>query len=239
MTHQPIKRLVPSAERAILFVHGIAGTPHYFSDFVERIPDSVSVYNMLLDGHGKGVQDFAHTSMRIWETQVRLAVEELSSTHQSIDIVAHSMGTLFAIEQAIRHPKIKKLFLLAVPIKLFLKPQTLLDALKVSSREEQEDTTRYYGIESDPNLLHYVGWLPRYAELLGKIGQTKRSIEFLRTPCRIFQSARDEMVAKSSVKVLRRSPTACVMELKHSSHYQYHPKDYELLMKSFEQWFLA
>ena len=34
------------------------------------MPDSYSVYNIILDGHGKSVGDFAKTNMKKWEKQV-------------------------------------------------------------------------------------------------------------------------------------------------------------------------
>ncbi len=128
MEHKEWKRIAEDAETAILFIHGIVGTPNHFGAFVEHIPDNVSVYNMLLDGHGKGVEDFGNTSMEKWEEQVENAVEELARIHEEIYIVAHSMGTLFAIEQAIKSKKVTKLFLLAVPLKLFIKPRMITNS---------------------------------------------------------------------------------------------------------------
>ena len=102
MRHQQIKRIVDGAKTAILFIHGIIGTPDQFNDLIPFVRKDISVYNILLDGHGKGVRDFASTSMKKWEKQVENAVEELALKHERIIIVGHSMGTLFAIEQAIK-----------------------------------------------------------------------------------------------------------------------------------------
>ena len=46
-----------------------------------------------------------------WKQQVKNALEELSETNNKIIIVAHSMGTLFAIQEAIEKP-VEELFLL-------------------------------------------------------------------------------------------------------------------------------
>jgi len=52
-----------------------------------------------------------------WKQQVKNALEELSETNNKIIIVAHSMGTLFAIQEAIEKP-VEELFLLNVPLKV-------------------------------------------------------------------------------------------------------------------------
>ena len=45
----------------MLFVHGIVGTPRHFDFLIDVVPSTVSIYNMLLDGHGYGVRDFSRT----------------------------------------------------------------------------------------------------------------------------------------------------------------------------------
>ena len=113
MEHKEYLKINPTASIAILFIHGIVGTPNHFNPFIPLVPSTVSVYNLLLDGHGKAVKDFSSTSMKKWEEQVERAVIQLSETHKKIYIVAHSMGSLLAIEQALRNSKVSKLFLLA------------------------------------------------------------------------------------------------------------------------------
>ena len=67
MKHKEYKRIVPEAETAVLFIHGIAGTPNHFKDFLPLVPKEFSVYNLLLDGHGGKTEDFSKTSMKKWE----------------------------------------------------------------------------------------------------------------------------------------------------------------------------
>jgi len=117
--HKDYKRLVENSSRSILFIHGIVGTPNHFKRFLPLVPEDQSIYNLLLDGHGKGVRDFSRSSMAKWEEQTARAVSELAESHEEIYIVAHSLGCLLAIEQSICNPKIKKLFLLQAPLRLF------------------------------------------------------------------------------------------------------------------------
>ncbi len=237
--HKPYKRIAEHADKAIVFIHGIVGTPNHFASFMKLIPVNMSIHNILLDGHGKGVLDFAQTSMKRWEAQVALAVEELAENHNEIYIVAHSLGTLLAIEQAVKNPKITKLFLLAVPLKLFLKPKMFTQSRRVYlNKIDPEDpellaAKNCYGIEQDRNLLHYLGWAPRFLELFSKIRKTRKILNRLQTPCVAYQSTKDEMVACSSGKLLAANPKISVVELKNSGHYYYDERDLSVLTDDF------
>ena len=242
MEHREWKRIVPASDTAVLFIHGIAGTPNHFSDFVELVPENLSVWNLLLDGHGKGAVEFSKTSMKRWETQVQNAVEELSQTHEYLYIVGHSMGTLFAIEQAIRNPKITKLFLLAVPLKLFLKSAMVSNAWKVYfDKIKPGDASalaakKCYGIENDKMVLHYLGWIPRFMDLFAKIRQTRKRLHLLNTPTAAFQSMKDEMVSSKTMDLLRENPSVSVTVLPASGHYYYPEEEYGFLLRRFAEW---
>ena len=56
MPHQPCTRLLSGGETAVLFVHGILGTPDHFSPFLSLVPPEYSVINLLLEGHGGSVR---------------------------------------------------------------------------------------------------------------------------------------------------------------------------------------
>lgn len=235
MDHTEYRRIVPEADTAVLFIHGIAGTPRHFDPFLPLVPEGYSVVNLLLPGHGGTVLDFAGASMAAWEEQVRLAVQELAAEHGRIILVAHSMGTLFAIEQAVREPKVKGLFLLAVPLRLRIRPQLAVNSAKVFfNRIGAEDAVAQaardcYGIARDRNLLHYLGWIPRYLELFRKIRDTGKLLPQLKTPGRVFQSGKDEMVSVKTVGVLNACESLSVSVLQDSTHYCYTPEDRRLM----------
>lgn len=237
--HREYRHIVPGANKAILFVHGIVGTPNHFQSFVELVPAHISVYNMLLDGHGKGVRDFSRTSMEKWKTQVEKAVEELSANHKEVYAVAHSLGSLLAIEQAIQNNGITKLFLLAVPLRLFIKPRMVVNSLKVYFNVVKPTDApavaakACYGIGGDKNPLHYIGWIPRFLELFGQIRKTRKIINSLQVPCEVYQSLQDEMVSKQSIKMLRSNPKITVTELPNSGHYYYEKNDFTALTTAF------
>ena len=239
MVHKETKRTVAGATTAVLFIHGIIGTPNHFYMLSPLVPDNVTFYNLLLDGHGKGPLEFGRTSMKKWERQVREAVDELAASHEEILVVGHSMGTLFAIEQALRCKKIRRMFLIAVPITPWPGFQLYAHALKMyfdAVRPDDIHTTaaiRCYGIGPDKNLLHYYRWTPRYLELFHKVYKTRKVLSQLDTPCVAYQSRLDEMVSPRSIPYLQKHAPFPVRVLEKSSHTYYEPAEEAYLQKEF------
>lgn len=132
LIHKEYIRNVAGSKIAVLMIHGIVGTPAHFHDLMPMIPENCTIHNILLDGHGKTVKDFGASSMKKWKVQVKSELDELFKGHEKVIIVAHSMGTLLAIQEAIEHSdKIAKLFLLAVPLKPKVKISTYLASFRV------------------------------------------------------------------------------------------------------------
>ena len=241
MKHREYKRIVAKDEKAVLFIHGIISTPNHFRDFVALVPDNMSVFNLLLDGHGKAVNDFARSSMKKWEAQVTSAVNELSENHEKIYIVAHSMGTLLAIDQALSNKKVAKMFFLSVPIKIFIKHPLISNTLKVFFDKIRPDdeiglaTKNCYGITVEKNILSYIGWIPRYAELIEKIHHIPEKIPLIQIPCYAYQSSNDEIVSTSTNKCLKKNDHIRVKELKNSGHHYYQKDDYSYLLCEFNK----
>lgn len=241
MEHKEYLRISRGASTAVLFIHGIVGTPNHFTDFVSLVPQTVSVYNLLLDGHGKGAEDFSNTSMEKWEKQVSSAVIGLSALHERVYIVAHSLGTLLAIEQAIKNKKVCKLFLLAVPLCLSIKPKMPINSLKVYFDKISPDDREALaaknccGVSNDKNPLSYIGWVPRFTELFSKMRKTRDALCALNTPCQAYQSCKDEMVARKSERYLSQNPCITVKVLENSGHYYYDEADRELLIAEFTE----
>lgn len=240
MQHTEFRRIQPNAKTAVLFIHGINGTPNHFRNFVELVPPECSVVNVLLKGHGKGVSDFSKASMAQWNAQVDRVVKELLEQHSRLLIAGHSMGTLFAIRQAIKHPdRVDRLFLLAVPLKLSVKLRVARATLRVSLGKVREDdlwgqaAVNCYGIEPDWRFWRYIPWIGRYLELLKEMKAVKKNIGALRTPSYCYQSKKDELVSLKSGDILRENKFVTVHVLENSGHFYYEDKDYQLLLKDF------
>ena len=118
-------------DTAVLFIHGFLGSPEHFKKLIEIVPTDVSVYNILLNGHGGSVLDFGKASMESWKKQIDDVVCTLNEKYQNIYIVSHSMGTFFAMEQAIKYPdNVKGLILLQTPLKIGVKPRAAINTFK-------------------------------------------------------------------------------------------------------------
>lgn len=239
MNHKEYKSIATGSDTAILFIHGILGTPDHFDNLIPLLPQGLTVSNILLDGHGKYATDFSQTSMKQWEMQVEQAVCELLQSHKNLYIVAHSMGTLFAIEQAIRQERIRGLFLLAVPIQPMPKARMFSNAWKVYHGNISEKdrfgvaAKAACSIQPSKNPIHYFGWIFRYFELFYKIHKTKHLLPHLSTPTVAIQSRLDEMVSKNADRYLSQHSKMHVYTLEASYHYLYDAKDLHTLKSHF------
>ena len=239
--HTEYKHIVRGSPVAVLFIHGITGTPDHFREWIKVLPKDFSVHNLLLAGHGKGVRDFSKASMKKWRSQVSQAVEELAQSHEQIYVVAHSMGTLLSIEESLIANRISKLYLLAVPLKIWPNSRMFLTPIKIFfDRIDPNDpievaAKRCYGIAPDKNLFHYLGWIPRYLELFSLIRKTRKVIRSLSVPTFAFQSKKDEIVSLRSNKFLEENPNISLTILQNSVHYYYAKEDLDLLLKAFTQ----
>lgn len=226
------------ANMAVLFIHGILGKPRHFEPFIPLVPPNWSVCNLTLKGHGGRVQDFARVSMEVWKQQVEAALDQLLAGHDGVIIVAHSMGTLFAVQEAIKKP-VAELFLLNVPLKVRVTRQLIKTVWRIfwgtlkPDNEWDKAAQAGYSMAADHCLLHYLGWIPRYLELFAEIRRTRKIIRQLTVPTHIYQALKDEMVSPKSIAWCQQSPGAVVKSLKMSGHYYYAPDDCSLLKKDF------
>ena len=139
-------------------------------------------------------------------------------------IAAHSMGTLFAVQEAVRSP-VEGLFLLNVPLHVHVRPRALRNAwLNYGGTPRDpwgQAAVAAYGVERDRNVLHYAGWPPRFFELFGEIRRTRPLVRQLAVPCRAYFSERDELVSVRSAREFSDVPQAVVTMLPHSGHAYY------------------
>ncbi len=241
MSHQETNRIIPQSNTAVLFIHGILGTPNHFEAFLPLVPSEWSVCNLLLKGHGGDVGEFSKAKMMEWKAQVAKKVDQLALTHQSIIIVAHSMGTLFALQQAIEKPtQIKHLFLLAAPLRLAPKPQMTLNVLKVffnkikPTDQKGLAAQKAYSLNHDKRIWRYLGWIPRYLELFAEIRNVRKLLPNLIVPCNLYQSRYDEMVSLSTCQLFGNIESVQINILENSAHYFYDDQDFDYLLKEFK-----
>lgn len=240
MSHTEYVRDV-KGDTVVLFLHGILGTPDHFKDFVDLVPVECAVYNILLDGHGKRAENLSKTSMKKWKEQVHTTVEYLAERYDKIIIVAHSMGTLFAVNEGVKfNKKVRALFLLSTPLAVNVKLKAFTNSLKVVfDKEENLDEVAKamkYGcsIDLDRRVWSYIGWIPRYAELLAEVSKTREILPMLDIPCYIFQSKHDELVSLKSDEYFKTNPEITYYLLESSCHFYYSNHDRAIMHREFE-----
>ena len=231
--HRPFIRQ-GSGTDAVLLIHGIAGSPGHFRDLIPAIPESYTIYNILLDGHSGCVENLSRSSMEKWKAQVRHTLDGLFARHNNIVIAAHSMGTLFAIQSAIDHPdRISALFLLAVPTRPWVRFSTWVTCLQVAfgnlDTSAAQAMSGETALELTPKLWKYIGWTPRFLELLRECSRVRKKLPLLKVPTQVFQSQIDELVSVRSCDDLKGHPYIQSMVLTGSGHFVYSADDAALL----------
>lgn len=234
MAHQETVHIVHGAKNAVLFLHGICGTPDHFRKLLpleKQVPQNWSVYNVLMDGHGKQVEDFSRSSMQQWKEQVFRIFDDLCSSHEKVIIVGHSMGTLFALQMACRCPqKVPFTLLIASPMRVFVRFRGAVNLLRFPfSKWNQDDPVQRSlcqasSITPTKKVWKYLGWCPRMLELLREIKYTGKILPELTVPTIACQSLRDEMVSNRSEKILKEGRVE-VVNLPQSTHFYYDPED--------------
>ena len=235
MNHAPDIRCIPGAKNAIVMIHGICGTPRHFDRFLPYIPENWSIFNVLLDGHGGTPKDFSRTSMQKWKEQIAGLLDEVSQSHSRIVIMGHSMGSVLAMEAAGRYPQVTGLFLLNVPLCIHFKPIMLYRLMKLSFHKTntanpwEHALKQAAGIQVTAKLWQYLGFLPRFRELLQLCRHCKAILPTLHLPSRVFLSGKDELVSLRSAEYFQRNSCWEPIILPGSGHYYYTPQELSVL----------
>lgn len=245
MNHKEYVRLVPGAETAVLFLHGIVGTPRHFDErlpLVHLVPENWSVYNLLLPGHGGSVDAFSGSTMEDWKRYVWKIFDKLASTHRHVILVGHSMGTLFAIQIAMeKGEKIPFLFLIASPIC----PKVGVSAVRHSvglvfpsqhaDPKIQRAMSHSGSVTLTKKVWKYIPWIPNLWDLLAEARKTKQLLPKLQTKTIVFQSKSDELVSRRSETYLSQCPNAKITVLANSTHFYYTGPEIRMVQQAFLQ----
>lgn len=226
--HSEYRRIVPGAQKAVLFVHGINATPRFFDEYVAVLPADVSVHNLLLPGHGGTVREFGKHSAKEWERHVSFALDALRDTHQQVYIVAHSLGTLLAIRETVRDERrIAGMLLLCVPLRIWSRPTAWWGKLAkgLGGKAEQGELRSCYGTEVDWRIWRYIGWVPRYMELFRLSKEARQVVRRVNVPVRVFMAGKDEQVSRRSEKCMAGNPAITISRMEKSSHHIFTPED--------------
>lgn len=229
MKHKAYIRESPKARHAVLMIHGICSTPRHFDWLIPEFDDSWSVYNILLDGHGGTVKDFASTSMKAWKAQVHAILDDLCSRYDRLLLVGYSMGTLLSIEALPHYPNITGLFLLNPPMRPWVRRTMVARSLRMIRGKLCMDNLHEAASAEDisitltANPLHYLGWIPRFWELLVLCRHCRKHADSISIPCHAFLGRLDELVSLRSARYFQQ-PNTTLHILDDAGHFYLPPE---------------
>lgn len=147
------------------------------------------------------------------------------------------MGTLFAIDQAVRC-RADRLFLLNPPLRLRITPRLLTTPLLVMSGHTEGNkraaaARNACSVALDLNPLNYRGWPARYIELFAEIRRTRRIAPHLTVATDVILSTDDEMVSPSSADTFAGNSCVNITMLPESGHYYYSDSDTREIVRLF------
>jgi len=232
MDHREYIRFVTGADTAVLMIHGVNNTPRHFDRLVSRIPDNVTVCNILLKGHGGTVRDFSKATMRDWHEQVSGWLTRLSDTHRRVIVVGYSLGSLLTLANIGRFQAVSGLLLLNPPLYPKVTPSILWSNLKacfgIVNRADPVEAARYdsIGTAMEPWLWKYLLWIPNLLSLV-RLASHCRPLAAACGRCYVLVSAKDELVKPRSRTCFEANPQADIRVFENSGHCYYEPAFWE------------
>lgn len=232
--HKPYLMENNESNTAILFIHGIYGSPVQFDAISKMLYDKgYSIMAILLSGHGGDADDFTKVNTDDWYSEVKKAVVFLKEKYDRVILTGHSMGGLLALNESLEN-SIDGIILMSVPMNVRVSYGTVRMSARILWGHPENDDDflesyrHAYSIE-DSSLWQNILWLPKMTALLKLIMKTRKNLSKITTPVLIIQSRSDETVRWKSAYILRKKLT-CATELlllKKSGHSYYHTDEFE------------
>ena len=165
---------------AVLFVHGIQGSPRQFRFLEETLPKEVETRNLLLPGHGGSVRAFCRSGAKEWLECVEWEVLSLINRGKRIIYVGHSMGCLLGLLTAQKETiSFAQMLLLCCPFYLRLTKRYFDHFIwALISKKKTDDP--FIQASRAANSIHarwaagYLGCIPPYLELFRVIRQSRK-----------------------------------------------------------------
>lgn len=214
------------SEIAILYIHGILGSPVEFHRIANALqPRVFHGKAILLPGHGGSGFNFATTKADDWQDHVLQTLIDLRKKYPNIILIGHSLGGLLALEASL-HVPVNGIVLLNTPIQTRISVRQISLSLRVlfSSQHRYDPLVSTYRESFSVGIRDFWTlplWIARFLDVRRIARQTKRILDQVFIPVMIFQSLKDETVNPYSAKILTRDLNEHVLSLtylEHSTH---------------------
>lgn len=236
--HSPFSQNVSGAGLAVVFTHGIMGSPRQFDDLVAALGQTCSIENLLLPGHGATSREYADCNIKEWQRYLDEVVDRLSKNHDRIILVGHSLGSLLSVCTALAWPdKVKGLFLIATPLRVGISSRFIRRSLAIAFSRQANNPE--VDLANQTSSVHFPAWYNylqgsgRVPELFTKSHQVRHLISRLSCPVCAFWSEQDEIVDIRSSELLPDKDNFRKILIKNSGHYIYSPEESQLIRESF------
>ena len=196
--------LLPGGTAGVLLVHGFTGLPAEMLLLGKHLQErGFTVLGIRLAGHGTTEEDMSHMTDEDWMDSVRDGYALLSGCTQSVSVVGHSMGGLFALLLAAEED-VSRVVSLAAPIVIaeergirFLPPREISEGIFVPKARR-----RLKGVPPVVNHTYRKMPLISVHEMLDAIAKVKEHLHEVRVPTLIVHSRGDHTAAPESAEYI-------------------------------------
>ena len=192
-----------SGDEAVVFLHGIAGSPAHFREMAEYLADAgYTARGVLLPGHGTKAAHLRRISWVDWYDHAVSEVRALQATHRQVHIVGYSVGAALALEIAAGEGTVGGLVLLSVPMNPRQSARLMRLGFSLHARffprfhgnpprmEDDAGNEFYYVYKTTPSTI--------YRTMLDLVTHVKRTVHRVENPTLIIQSRADRSVGMHS-----------------------------------------
>lgn len=213
-------------EEAVVFVHGISGSPAHFREMAEHCAEAgFTARGVLLPGHGTKARHLRRVTWHDWYDHCATEIRTLQRTHRAVHVVGYSIGAALALELAAGEGTLGRLVLLSAP----MNPRQSAALMRIGLGFHARFFPRFHAnpprfIDDTGEEFYYVyKTAPStiYRTMLDLVAHAKRTVLRVENPTLIVQSRTDKAIgAASGVWTYRRlaAPEKRLMMLPESDH---------------------
>ena len=236
-THQEFE-LTHGNEDAIVFVHGILGSPCQFQTLADELSgQGFDCKVLLLPGHGGSGKAFYQTPYGKWFEYVKHSIDKSTALYKRVFLVGHSLGGLLCLNYA-ANSDVSGVILINTPLVFKVSLKQLSFSLRILFSPAYKDdeflaSYRQAFSVTGGKWYEYPLWLRQFIGLYRYIGQTKKLLKDVRVKTIIIQSVHDESVLLKSMGLLKSglaNSKVEVIRLEESYHGYFPPEDRQLLV---------